>query len=251
MTWVLVDDKVRNHPKVLAAGPLAAWQWVAGLGYASEFLTDGFIPKAALRALVPNQPHKTTLRLAEVLVDVGLWERADGGYRIHDYHDYQPTAARVREKRDAAKARKDAWKERTQNANGTRSSGVPNASGTRLEQAPIPSHPIPTEDLTASYKASGVEPAPDRPPGQAEDEAQGEHLTPQEAAARVKALVAQAARAAPGPPPRAERTETSELTLGEAIARGRRMAGGGGSKADESEDDPAPTPAVMGPSGAA
>ncbi len=68
MPWVLVDDKMRNHPKVLAAGPLASWQFIAGLGYASEYLTDGFIPTAALRALVPNQQSKTTLRLAEALV---------------------------------------------------------------------------------------------------------------------------------------------------------------------------------------
>lgn len=96
MPWLLVDDKIRNHPKVLAAGPLAGWQCILGLGYASEYLTDGFIPRAALRALVPNQPPKTTLRLAGVLVQVGLWEERDGGYQIHDDLDYQPTAARVR-----------------------------------------------------------------------------------------------------------------------------------------------------------
>ena len=33
------------------------------------------------------------LAVAEALVAAGLWESVPGGYRIHDFHDYNPTAA--------------------------------------------------------------------------------------------------------------------------------------------------------------
>lgn len=231
MPWILVDDKMRNHPKVLEAGPLAAWQFVAGLGYASEYLTDGFIPTAALAALVPNQSSKVTRQLTETLVRVGMWEERDGGYQIHDYHDYQPTAAEVQQKRAAAAARKAAWlereRERKRNADGTRSPRIPGASsGTRAERACdaplLPSYSPTHKDLTAFHKARGVEPEPEAPPGEA-DEAAGELLTPGQALAKVSDLVAKATRAAPGAPVR-----NREITLSEARERGRRMAAANG-----------------------
>lgn len=63
---------------------------------------DGFIPDEIVSLLFPIRAAN---KLASKLVDVGLWERCDGGYRIHDYHDYQPTAeqaAEISEKRAAA-----------------------------------------------------------------------------------------------------------------------------------------------------
>ena len=101
--WVRIDDQIAHHPKFMAAGPIAAWLWVCGCGYCSKYLTDGFIPTSALKNLggVANPA-----RWAEKLVEVGLWQHARDGYLVHDFHDYNPTAADVKEKRRRDRERK-------------------------------------------------------------------------------------------------------------------------------------------------
>src|SRR5437879_2331970 len=96
MVWARIEDQFADHPKVVAAGPLAAWLYVCGLTYSNRFLTDGFIPDGQVRKLadVPS-PRK----LATTLVRVGLWEPAEGGFRIHDFFDYNPSAEEVLAKR--------------------------------------------------------------------------------------------------------------------------------------------------------
>jgi hypothetical protein len=98
MTWVKLDDQFADHPKVLAAGPLAGWLYIAGLCYCARQLTDGLIPEGVARRLadVPNAPKHIA-----ALVRVGLWEQAEGDYRVHDYLDYQPGRERVLATRDA------------------------------------------------------------------------------------------------------------------------------------------------------
>lgn len=102
MPWARLDDKFHHHPKVLKAGPLASWLFICGLCYCSEYLTDGFIEQSALSVLaaLPNPQD-----LAATLVEVGLWEPVDGGYRVHDYLVYNPSAAKVKEEREAARER--------------------------------------------------------------------------------------------------------------------------------------------------
>jgi hypothetical protein len=96
MVWIKLDDQIAHHPKFLQAGPVASWLWVCGNGYCNKFLTDGFIPAAAVKTLggIDNAG-----KLAAVLVAAGLWEKVDGGYHVHDFHDHNPTAAEVRTKR--------------------------------------------------------------------------------------------------------------------------------------------------------
>ena len=90
MSWVRIDDRAPEHRKQLAAGPIACWLWVCGLAYANrQTAHDGIIPSAALPMLgaIPN-----VSRHAARLVDVGLWDAIDDGYRIHDYNDFGPEA---------------------------------------------------------------------------------------------------------------------------------------------------------------
>jgi hypothetical protein len=50
---------------------------------------------------------------AKELVEAGLFEVIEGvGWKIHDYHDYNPTAAQVREDRKAKTARQQRWREK-------------------------------------------------------------------------------------------------------------------------------------------
>ena len=121
MGWVKIDDQFAGHPKVTAAGPQAGWLFVAGLCYAGQHLTDGFIPSSALPLIYG------TKRLAERLVSAGMWETAEGGYIIHDYLVYQPTKAKVLAERDAAKQRMFG-----------RRSGEHGAKSGRTSPAPVP-----------------------------------------------------------------------------------------------------------------
>jgi hypothetical protein len=96
MPWIKVDDQIAHHPKFMAAGAPASWLWVCGQSYCARYLTDGFVPESALPTLGNVTNPKAH---AQTLVRVGLWERAEGGYRVHDYLQFQPSRADVEERR--------------------------------------------------------------------------------------------------------------------------------------------------------
>lgn len=101
MTWVKLDDHIVSHPKVVAAGPEAMWLQVSALCYCAQQLTDGVVPKGMVPMLAPKRPAV----LARRLVDAGIWLDEGDHYRIHDYHDYQPSREQVESQRDAARER--------------------------------------------------------------------------------------------------------------------------------------------------
>lgn len=103
MAWVKLDDSMPMHPKLLAAGVTGFALDVAGLAYCNRYQTDGFIPAGSLNAVLPSL--KNASKVAGKLVEVGRWEKVEGGWVIHDYLTYQPSKAHVRdvsEKRAAA-----------------------------------------------------------------------------------------------------------------------------------------------------
>lgn len=95
MTWFKVDDSFHAHPKVLATEPDALGLWVVAGAWSSAHLTDGFVPDHALLRLLPG-----SATLASKLVAAGLWRKARGGYRFHDWNDFQPSASDVRATRE-------------------------------------------------------------------------------------------------------------------------------------------------------
>jgi hypothetical protein len=102
MTWFKVDDTFHSHPKVLAAPPAALGLWVVAGAWCSANLTDGFVPDYVLPRLLPD-----AAQLAGQLATAGLWRRAKGGYRFHDWSVYQPTkeeATAAREKKSSGAA---------------------------------------------------------------------------------------------------------------------------------------------------
>lgn len=111
MSWVKIDDQLPGHPKFLEVGPTAGWLWLCGVTYCSRYNTDGFIQAAALPTLCPTL-SPTLPELIESLLAAGLWEKVDGGYHVHDYLDYNPSATEVRERRAAGRRRQSEWKGR-------------------------------------------------------------------------------------------------------------------------------------------
>jgi hypothetical protein len=117
MPWVKIDDQAPEHAKQLQAGPVACWLWVCGLAWCNRHLTDGRIPHSVVTALLAGFD---TVSLAQQLHDVGLWERRDDGYVVHDYGKYQPRASTVRRRQAQSRERLRRWrKQRAGNARET------------------------------------------------------------------------------------------------------------------------------------
>ena len=95
MSWVKIDDTAPDHPKMLGLSDRAQAAWMRSLCWSSKQMTDGFLPMVAVRHVAPRNTTTTTLEL----VEAGLWEQNGSGYEVHDYLDYQPSAAEVRERR--------------------------------------------------------------------------------------------------------------------------------------------------------
>lgn len=105
MAWVRLDDQFAEHPKMQAAGPLGRDLQVSALCYANRNLTDGYIPRATARRLADIDDLPVTAQdVIDRLVQVGAWIKVAGGYRIHDYTDYQPTKEQVLAEREQKQA---------------------------------------------------------------------------------------------------------------------------------------------------
>lgn len=97
MTWFKMDDSFGSHPKVLGiprkdrAAAIGLWA-MAGV-WCARNLTDGYLGEHMVDELgVPK-------RYAAMLVNAGLWDVESDGYRFHDWHDYQPSAADMKQAR--------------------------------------------------------------------------------------------------------------------------------------------------------
>lgn len=99
MPWIRFEDTFPEHPKLLKAGPRAAWLHVRAIAYCSRLLTDGHVPADALKSLGGTEI------LVDRLVKAKLWHKNADGWSINGYLEYQPSRAQVlalREKRAEA-----------------------------------------------------------------------------------------------------------------------------------------------------
>ncbi len=121
--WVKVDDRYHQNMKTTYIGQAAADLHIAALEYCNTHLTDGFIPAADVpklrryryRARVPRRFTWLTRCCAWLLRETlndsivalttsyegkrPMWQRVEAegvpGYRIHDFHNYQPKRKNV------------------------------------------------------------------------------------------------------------------------------------------------------------
>lgn len=114
LPWVRIDSDLAQNPKIaeLASehgqkGLAAAFVFICSIGHCAAHNTDGEIKKAMLPFI-----HGTTAT-ARLLVETGLWEVAEKGWRVVNYASHQPmkaardadAAARSEAARKAANAR--------------------------------------------------------------------------------------------------------------------------------------------------
>ncbi len=171
MVFAQIDDQMPDHPKLLAAGPMAGWVFVCGICYCARMLTDGFIPTGQVRKLADIDD---VTPLVTRLITAGLWEETAGGYRVHDYTAWNPTAEQVKERRAKSKQRQDRWRgvhlepSIKEGSNGVSNASQPpstNASYNASRNAV--SHTVPTPTPTPMYSSpngEGVPAKPETPP---------------------------------------------------------------------------------------
>lgn len=153
MAWVRIHDQALTHPKftglVKLSQPFPLWVW--GLSYCQTHLTDGVIAAGAL----PREGR----RAAVELVARGLWDLVPGGWKVHDYLDWNDARALVNDRKASAKKRKDAWIEKRQSER--RSGHVPELVLNALAGTDNQTKPNQTEPKKSKNKK---EPSATEPP---------------------------------------------------------------------------------------
>ena len=159
--WLKVDDSLIDHPKMFAAGrhlgrrgrARAFCVYMAGLMWVNRHLTDGFIPDATVDTFAIDEHPRD---VAEVLsmADVRLFHRESTGFRIHDYHDFNPESAKVKAKLAQDRERKRAEREKRDAASNGNPRRIPMDSSA-LARARSISQPLsPLRKITGATRQS-------------------------------------------------------------------------------------------------
>jgi len=119
MPWVRLDENVIDHPKFLALSD-GAWRlWCEGQTYCQKHLTDGRISAAALRRFRYYSAARVK-NLTSVLVQGKgpCWNLfPNGDIQVHDYLEWNDSAADIIKARNEGKERRRRWSERNASGN--------------------------------------------------------------------------------------------------------------------------------------
>lgn len=138
MAWGAVDDGLHCHTKTAKAGLEAMGLWVVCASWANDNLTDGFVPFEIIERYAGSK-YKATI-LSKRLVScgrpgqAGFWEPVEGGFMMHDFHDFNRSREKILSAREKWKSEKTKYK-------GKNSTRLSNSS--TPESARIPPYPIP------------------------------------------------------------------------------------------------------------
>lgn len=107
MPYALIDDQMYDHPKFVGLSDAAVGLWTRGLSWCTRHLTDGVIPKSAV-AKISSSGDRARASCVRELLAAGLWDDAGESFSYHDFSHHNPSAAKVKARRDEvseAKAR--------------------------------------------------------------------------------------------------------------------------------------------------
>lgn len=133
MAWTRLDDQFFANPKVVDLSKDAKLLYLAAVTYSAGQLTDGRITPGAFRIVTAMVDADRSC--ADELVAAGLWDQEGDVFLIHDYLEYNPSAADVRAKREADRARK---------RGGVAEDSARNPDGGAAESSPPVPTPVPT-----------------------------------------------------------------------------------------------------------
>lgn len=145
MTWVRLDDAFATNPKVFMLSDGAFRAYVMGLCYASQHLSDGFVPAGYVKT-----------RAARELEAAGLWTQDGAGWWIHDFLEYNPSRAEVEEDRSRKQAAGAAGGRASARARAQRSAQAPAAPVLLEESNPDPTRPDPSPNAVGKGAPSAI-----------------------------------------------------------------------------------------------
>lgn len=168
MSWAKFDDQYPDHPKIVEVGPLGMALHMAATCYCARYLTDGFVPATMIARLISFDGIEvvsngvsnavTNKEVTDELVRVGLLEVVQGGYKVHDYLEYNPPAAQVKAEKAKNAKRQNEWRENHRNDKGEFvSNAVTNGTVT---PAPSPSPSLNSSGDTQELNQVVVVPRP-------------------------------------------------------------------------------------------
>jgi hypothetical protein len=105
VAWARLDDRFHENRKVKKAWrrcPTAIGLHVMAITYCSGHLTDGLVDIEFVEEKIPKDRDRTAAVAA--LVDAGLWEPVDDGWRIHDFLEFNPSSEQLAEAKRAKSA---------------------------------------------------------------------------------------------------------------------------------------------------
>jgi len=98
MPWAQFDDHFHDSEGALRAGPEACGLHLLATTWCCAHLTDGQLPELVARMFIDRCQHGD--ELVASLVEAGLWERTNDGWRLPQFLDDNRSKAKVKEDRD-------------------------------------------------------------------------------------------------------------------------------------------------------
>ena len=147
MAWFKVDDSFHQSRKVLAIPrrdrAAAIGLWTLAGGWCASQLTDGHLGGHLITEFGSSKKY------ADILCEVGLWERDSTGFVFHNWSRWQPTREQVMGEREAARERMKRVRSRRSSPEPT-----PNFKGSSEEVRLTPSRPDPSLVPNGTSKAA-------------------------------------------------------------------------------------------------
>ncbi|WP_028657072.1 hypothetical protein [Nocardioides sp. J54] len=100
MSYLKVEHRVLNDPRVLGLSPAALVAHVYALDFCNEQATDGEIPSAVAHRMMCQLDPVEIVGAFRELVDAGLWEQTTDGYACPEFLAYGLPADEQRTTRD-------------------------------------------------------------------------------------------------------------------------------------------------------
>lgn len=163
MSWAKLDDKAHSAPSTLAAGNEAFGLWARCESYIANLELDGLVPTSVV-LLFAGDKHE---RLSTRLIEAGLWERSEGGFRSVGYLSRNPSRADGEARRELERAKKAQWRKRKTGVSTSASTG--DIGGTDR---------VSTGMSTGESRLSRTRPVPDPTREETEGDAPAGALTP-------------------------------------------------------------------------
>ncbi len=101
MTWLRIEGRMPHHRKVAPLSDAAFRLHVTAQAWCVEEGSDGKISKKIPQTLQSAPRGKNLERALAELTESGLWDVTEDGYSIHDFLEYNPSAAENKARRES------------------------------------------------------------------------------------------------------------------------------------------------------